>query len=211
MKTRISIAALLAAAVLFLAGCQSSTALSQEQPNKVASAPQLTAQQAQAIALEHAGFTADAVSQLQVRKDIDDGIDHFDVEFRQGDYEYDYEIHGETSKILSREKDYEPILIEPVVTEPAPTEPAATEPAKPKEQDKSTETSKTITKDEAKKIALNHAKLTEDQVSRLRVELDKDDGRTYYEVDFRHGGYEYDYKISATSGKIVEWDKELDD
>lgn len=65
----------------------------------------LTPEEAQAIALEHAGFTADQVSCLYAEYEIDDRIPQYDVRFRQGYLEYDYEIHAETGEILSFERD----------------------------------------------------------------------------------------------------------
>ncbi|MBQ3216775.1 MAG: PepSY domain-containing protein [Oscillospiraceae bacterium] len=65
----------------------------------------LSPEDAQAIALEHAGFTSEQVSQLRAEYEIDDGIPQYDVEFREGRWEYSYEIHAETGAILSFEKD----------------------------------------------------------------------------------------------------------
>ena len=42
---------------------------------------------------------------LRAEKDRDDGLWIFEVEFRQGRLEYEYEIHAQTGKILSWEKD----------------------------------------------------------------------------------------------------------
>lgn len=66
---------------------------------------QLTGEEAQAIALEHAGFTPEQVTYLRADYEIDDGVPQYDVEFHQGRWEYEYEIHAETGKILSFEKD----------------------------------------------------------------------------------------------------------
>ena len=60
---------------------------------------------AQEIALKQAGFTADQVSHLRVEFDHDDRIAQYDVSFREGQWEYEYEIHAETGEILSWEKD----------------------------------------------------------------------------------------------------------
>ena len=68
-----------------------------------------------------------------------------------------------------------------------------------------------LTGEEARDIALRHAGLTLNDVKGLRVEFDYDDGRPEYDVDFRSGGYEYDYEIHAETGDIITWDKELDD
>ena len=68
-----------------------------------------------------------------------------------------------------------------------------------------------LTKEDAEKIALEHAGFTADQVQRLRTELDYDRGKAEYEVDFHVDRWEYDYEIDAETGKILSWDKDLDD
>lgn len=66
----------------------------------------ITQAEAEQIALDHAGFTADQVTRMRTEYEIDDGIPQFDVEFHEGDWEYEFEIHGETGKILSFDKDH---------------------------------------------------------------------------------------------------------
>ena len=68
-----------------------------------------------------------------------------------------------------------------------------------------------LTKEEAEKIALDHAGLSADQVQRLRTELDDEQGKPEYEVDFRVDRWEYDYDIDAQTGEIRSWDKDWDD
>lgn len=65
----------------------------------------LTKEEAEAIALEHAGFAADQVSYLHTEYEIDDGRPQYEVSFHQDRWEYDYEIDAETGRILSFEKD----------------------------------------------------------------------------------------------------------
>lgn len=73
-------------------------------PTQSTSAP-LTKEQAEAIALQAAGFTADQVTRLRTEYEIDDGIPRFEVQFRQGRWEYDYEINANTGAILSYDRD----------------------------------------------------------------------------------------------------------
>ena len=63
-----------------------------------------------------------------------------------------------------------------------------------------------IGKARAKEIALDHAGLTYSDVSFVRVELDWDDGRPEYEVEFYAGNKEYDYDIDALTGEIRSYD-----
>ena len=65
----------------------------------------ITPQQAQDIALEQAGVTADEVTGLHTVMDIDNGRQEYDVEFRVGHLEYEYEIDAVTGQILSFDKD----------------------------------------------------------------------------------------------------------
>ena len=69
-------------------------------------AGKLTREQAERIALDYLGFTADQVTRLHSEYEIDDGIPQFDVEFHQGDWEYEFEIHAENGRILSYDKDH---------------------------------------------------------------------------------------------------------
>lgn len=65
----------------------------------------LSKEEAEAIALKHAGFSKDQVSYLRTEYDRDDRVPEYDVEFREGRWEYEYEIHAETGAILSFDKD----------------------------------------------------------------------------------------------------------
>lgn len=66
----------------------------------------VTQAQAENIALEHAGFTAGQVSGLRTQYEVDDGIPRYDVEFRNGDWEYEFEISAEDGRIISYDKDH---------------------------------------------------------------------------------------------------------
>lgn len=73
-----------------------------------------------------------------------------------------------------------------------------------------TTTSSEITPEEAKAIALKDAGLSETDVYDLDVERDIDDATPHYDVDFKHGGMEYDYDI-AMNGAIISAYSEVDD
>ncbi len=65
----------------------------------------LTMEEAQSIALKHAGLTADQVTALHTEYEIEHGVAQYDVEFHHENREYDYEIHANTGEILSFSKD----------------------------------------------------------------------------------------------------------
>lgn len=70
---------------------------------------------------------------------------------------------------------------------------------------------KDIGKDAAKTAAFSDAGVTEEEITRLKVSKDSDDGRNIYEVDFTVSstGEEYDYEVSAEDGSILQVDKEM--
>ena len=67
-----------------------------------------------------------------------------------------------------------------------------------------------ITVERAKQIALNNAGVKEANAVCLRANLDWDDGRMQYEVEFYSGNTEYDYDIDAVTGAILSSDRELE-
>lgn len=70
---------------------------------------------------------------------------------------------------------------------------------------------KDIGKDAAKTAAFSDAGVMEEEITRLKVSKDFDDGRNIYEVDFTVSstGEEYDYEVSAEDGSILQVDKEM--
>ena len=92
---------LLAVLLILLAGCGNSSSVS-----VATTATELTREQAEAIALEHAGLTADQVTRLHSEKDREQGGLHYDIEFHHDGWEYDYAIDAATGSILSQEKDH---------------------------------------------------------------------------------------------------------
>lgn len=164
---------------------------------------------AQQIALDHAGLKIEDVAGLHTQIDYDDGRSHYDVEFHSGDFAYSYEVDS-FGKVIKSEKDYEPLPpVAPAAPTVQPTTPAepAVQPAAPTAP--TTQATGVLTKEDAQKIALEHAGLTVDSVRFLKVEFDREDN--IYEVEFSKDGFEYNYEIHAASGKILEADKDRDD
>ena len=149
---------------------------------------------AKSIALNHAGLKEADVTFIKSRQEWDDGKAVYDVEFYSGNIEYDYEIDAITGNIREHDRDVENYFI-PQHT--AQTSPPAT--------------NVYIGEAKAKSIALNHAGLFAGEVTRMKVELDRDDGKHVYEVEFNKGNMEYSYDIDATSGTIRSWDHDYDD
>ena len=142
---------------------------------------------AKAKALVHAGLTSSQVTFVQAELDRDDGRTVYDIEFYTSDYrEYDYEIDAYTGAVLSY--DYDADFY-------APPSSSGT----------------FIGEASAKAKALAHAGLTSSQVTFVQAKLDRDDGRTVYDIEFYTSDYkEYDYEIDAYTGAVLSYDYDAD-
>lgn len=149
------------------------------------------AERAKSIALSHASLAETAVFDLDCELDYEYGRMVYEVDFDANGAEYEYEIDAKSGDILLFE-------IERNGT-------------KQQGGSMTQESAGYIGDEKAKSIALSNAGLTAASVTGLISELDSDDGAAVYEVEFICGGYEYEYKIDAKSGAIIESDKEIAD
>ena len=67
----------------------------------------------------------------------------------------------------------------------------------------------TISQDEAVRIATAQAGV--DTTTQLKAKLEVEHGVVVWEIEFKSGGYEYEYEIDAKTGKILDYEKEIDD
>lgn len=65
----------------------------------------ITLEHAQDIAILHAGVDQSEVTGLHTTLEIDDGRQEYEVEFRVGHWEYEYEIDAVNGTVLSWDKD----------------------------------------------------------------------------------------------------------
>ena len=108
--------------------------------------------------------------------------------------EFEYLVDAYTGKVLSGQKDL------------LATAPVGDETAKPTVPSGGAD----IGHAKAKSVALNHAGVSEGKAYDMDIELDDEDGRLIYEVEFKSGGREYSYEIDASSGAILKHEAELD-
>ena len=152
--------------------------------SKASSTSAITAAQAQAIALTHAGVAEEDTQLLRVKEDWDDGIAIYEVEFYAGNREYDYDIARDTGKILQFDYDIEGY---------APASSNGT----------------ILSLEEARQLALSKVKGATDRD--IHIELDWDDGRQIYEGEIYFDRMEYEFEIVASSGDFIKWSVDYDD
>ncbi len=68
-----------------------------------------------------------------------------------------------------------------------------------------------LTEEEARQIALAHANLTVDQVSFTKSEVDREDGRIVYDIEFyTQDNREFDYEIDPYTGEVLDYDQDAE-
>ncbi len=80
---------------------------SEKPVDRIGTQNDIGAERAEEIALNHAGLTAAQVKVLRVEADWDDNRRKYEVNFREGRMEYEYEIDAATGEILKAEKEYD--------------------------------------------------------------------------------------------------------
>ena len=143
-------------------------------------------EKAKEIALAQAGVKASEVTRWE-KAELDDGA--YDIEFKANGKEYDFEIHATSGKVLEYDHEWDDDAYKGTSTS-------------------NSSTSSRIGLEKAKEIALSQAGVKASEVTRWeKAELD--DGA--YDIEFKANGVEYSFEIHATSGKVLEYDRERDD
>lgn len=169
----------------------------------------ITLNRAKEIALADAGVSEANATFTKAKQDYDDGRLVYDVEFYCQNAKWEYEILASDGTILSRDCDgYGTGTGNNYGNGTGICTSDCDNTGHHHGYGNGTSSTASLTSDQAKNIAFQHAGVSSNAVSALRAELDYDDGRLEYEVEFRANGLEYEYKIDANSGTILdfEWD-----
>ena len=145
------------------------------------------------IALSDAGLKENQVNDLTAKYRTENGVSFYTVTFTSGSYTYEYRVNAVDGSILQADRN--------AVTQE--TETGTTTGSQ-------TTTTKKITKAKAKSIALKHAGVSSSKATFVTAKLDYEDGKQVYEIEFYSGNTEYDYEILASNGKIISYDKDIE-
>lgn len=145
----------------------------------------LTEEQAKQIAYAHAGVTANDVAAVQVKKEMDDGVEYYDVEFYTKDKEFDYEIKISDGSIWKFDSEVDHKFYN---------------------AESSQQGSAKITLEQARDAAL--AKVPGATAQDIHVTYEIDDGRELYEGTIYYDRMEYEFEIDAATGDFIQWEKE---
>ena len=168
---------------------------------------QVTLEAAKAAALTDAGLTASDVTYTKEGLDYEDGVSVYEIEFYTSTHEYEYEIHAASGTIHSR-------CVEPHSTGFG---------HHGEDHGRNCNdyycssywcdychnggvAGADIGAEKAINIALEHAGLSAENVTFTKTELDWEDGRAVYEIEFTSALTEYEYKVSAADGAVLEYE-----
>lgn len=143
----------------------------------------ISEEEAKQIALGDAGTDNNNISNMRIKKESDDGVWEYEIEFYVGNTEYDYDIDAVSGAI--RNKD---------VSNHTPSEALTQHPAQ----------ENYISEADAKVLAL--ARVSGAAENNIHIHLDYDDGRAVYEGSIHYQGIEYEFEIDAVTGIFLDWD-----
>ena len=182
--------------------------------------------QATKVALQNAGFEESDVTLLRGHFDRDDGIITYDIEFRGSDgFDYDYVISANDGTIIEANRELAELLSGAQNQQDSGqaqestsgsgssgsssnSGSSASSSGTASQSGGSSQGTNYISADKAQSIALQHAGVSASDATFRKAHLDRDDGIYVYELEFVSGDLEYDYEIHATTGAILDWDRD---
>lgn len=158
-------------------------------------------EEAKKIAYTHAKIAEKDVTKVEIEFDTEDGVMVYEIEFDSKAGEYDYVIDAKVGTILQFEKELQDSNSgNNIIQTPSNQTPSNQTPSN------STDSSNYISKSKVKEITLSYAKVSETQVTNFELDLDDDDdNRMVYDVEFETKDAEYDVKVDAITGKVLDY------
>lgn len=199
-KRIINILVVAVLACLILAGCGS--------PTSVKAQP-IGLEAAKAVALDDAGLSASAVSFTTTGLDRQGDTEYYAIDFTSGDSSYQYDIDAISGRVIEcRISQGTVSAAQPQASAQPQTTSAPGSTQSSQSSSVQTQSSgELIGEQAARDAALEHAGLSDSQVTFLKTKLDREDGRQVYEVEFYTEDYkEYDYEIDALTGEVYSYD-----
>ena len=130
----------------------------------------------------------------------------YEVCFSTKDNQYEYLLDASTGRVESWRK----AALADAVTEPALAASGDLKPTASPEPTASPAPQKNATvligEDEAKKLAMGHANITEKDLSSISCKLELEGLNLIYDIEMKTKLMEYDYEVDAISGEIVGFD-----
>ncbi len=141
----------------------------------------ITEVEAQNIAYEYAGVSANNVTILSIQKDREDR--EYEIRFYDEVYEYEIDVNYNNGRVINFEKD----LRDNANIDQGQNNPVS------------------MTEEEARSIALQRVGKTSEEVTFTRVRLDRENGVTVYDVYFYDNEKEYELSIDVDTKEVISY------
>lgn len=161
---------------------------------------EITLEEAMDIALADAKTDRENAAFTQAKLDIDDAEKHYDIDFKVGGVEHEYEISLD-GKILKHELDKED-------ADDKNPDVSRTEHGK----ETKTEVVGYISVDDAKVAVLAYSNFDKDEVVLVEADFDDEDNdeAAHYDIELVIDDKEYEYKVDAKTGKVISVEADND-
>ena len=143
------------------------------------STSEITEDQAKQIAFDHAQVKEEDLTNLKVKKDFDDGVSIYEVDFQAANKQYEYDIKAADGQILTTDFEIDDDYVDP-------------------------NTQTAVSEADAKAAALARVEGASD--SDIRIQ--RDDGQLVYEGTIIYNNTEYDFEINAETGDFLSWEQD---
>ena len=163
---------------------------------------------AKSAAFAHAGLEASQVTMGEVDFDYEDGRMVYELEFYANGAEYEYDIDASTGAVVKSSQEGGRTQTSSSAGSGGASGNVSSGAGSGTAQSGAGGTATDIGREAALAAALNHAGVSQDQVYDLEVKREYDDGRLEYEIEFKTGGWEYEYTISAADGTILDYERD---
>ncbi len=154
------------------------SSISNTNSNSLSNDNGITLEEAKGISLKDSDVMESDVTYTQTKQETEKGVPVYEIEFYSKDKKYDYEIKISTGEIISKEVEL---------------------------RNKNVDGNSTISEEDAKNIALKDSGFTSTEVTIKKIELERENTYTAYEIEFYQNDKEYDYEIHTTSGIILKY------
>ncbi len=153
-------------------------------------------------ALDDAQLAKEAIDRLKIEIDYDGDRRAmvYEIEFISGEKKYEYEVNANTGDIIDREID--------IIKNDDERDDSRDDDRK---EEQSGKNEKLLSREEALEKVYADAGVKASDVRRPEMELEREGKKDIYEIEFKYGGKEYEYKVDAQTGEILYKDIEKDD
>lgn len=162
-------------------------------PALSSAAQYITPDAAKKIAFSNAGVTEENANVIKMARYDKRFTTIYDIDFLVGNYRYSYEINADSGEVVAQ-------YMQSIGKVDKPLPQAVNQ----------TAAQAYISAEQAKNIALEHARIAAQDISSFESKLKHKHGYAIYDIEFKANRMEYEYEINAVTGDILEWESERD-